>query len=324
MKNYIVLDLEWNQSARGKEGMNQQIPFEIIEIGAVKLDENFSLISEFSRLIRPSVYTEMHYKTTEMTHMNWEELEKKGEDFTSAVTSFLQWCGEEPVFCTWGALDLTELQRNMAFYQMPQMFGWPLYYYDIQKLFSVNDGDGKDRLSLDMAVEVLGVLENRPFHRALNDSYYTAKIMEAMDFNSVKDYISIDYFRVPVQKTEEINLVFPTYSKYVSRVFDTKEEAIADKTVTDMICYKCNRMLRKKLRWFSSNQKFYFGLAVCPEHGFLKGKIRMKKTDDGKVYVVKTLKLIEEAGALLIYERKEDVKKKRHVKSANKKSRRNS
>lgn len=324
MKNYIVLDLEWNQSSHGKEGANQQIPFEIIEIGAVKLDEKFTCVSEFSQMIRPSVYTEMHYKTTEMTHMNWEELESQGVDFVSAAGSFFEWCGEEPIFCTWGALDLTELQRNMTYYQMPQTLGWPLFYYDVQKLLSIGDGDGKDRLSLDMAVEGLGIEETRPFHRALNDAYYTAKVMEAMDFEPVKDYISVDYFRVPSQKSEEIYLCFPTYSKYVSMVFDSREEAIAEKSVTDMICYKCNRMLRKKLRWFSSNQKFFFGLAVCPEHGFLKGKIRMKKTEDGKVYVVKTLKLVEEEGALSIYERKEDVKNKRHVKSVNKKNRRHS
>lgn len=39
--NYIVLDLEWNQSADGKAYTNSRIPFEIIQIGAVKLDENF-------------------------------------------------------------------------------------------------------------------------------------------------------------------------------------------------------------------------------------------------------------------------------------------
>ena len=36
---YIVLDLEWNQSARGKSFEKKEIPFEIIQIGAVKLDE---------------------------------------------------------------------------------------------------------------------------------------------------------------------------------------------------------------------------------------------------------------------------------------------
>ena len=48
--NYIVLDLEWNQSTNGQKEV-PGIPFEIIEIGAIKLDEEGSMVSEFSRLI---------------------------------------------------------------------------------------------------------------------------------------------------------------------------------------------------------------------------------------------------------------------------------
>lgn len=54
--NYIVLDLEWNQSPHGKEGTIEHFPFEIIEIGAVKLDETFCEIGEFHRLISPVAY----------------------------------------------------------------------------------------------------------------------------------------------------------------------------------------------------------------------------------------------------------------------------
>ncbi len=38
--NYIVFDLEWNQgNCRKKESDHEEIPFEIIEIGAIKLDK---------------------------------------------------------------------------------------------------------------------------------------------------------------------------------------------------------------------------------------------------------------------------------------------
>ena len=55
MRTYIVLDLEWNQSPIGKEGAVEAIPFEIIEIGAVKLDENLEYMSEFHEFISPVV-----------------------------------------------------------------------------------------------------------------------------------------------------------------------------------------------------------------------------------------------------------------------------
>ena len=36
--NYIVFDLEWNQNPSGKKTRNDRLPFEIIEIGAVKVN----------------------------------------------------------------------------------------------------------------------------------------------------------------------------------------------------------------------------------------------------------------------------------------------
>lgn len=56
--DYIVLDLEWNQ-APGKFDKETMLPFEIVEIGAVKLNSKFekqaNLISSLSlRFIRQS------------------------------------------------------------------------------------------------------------------------------------------------------------------------------------------------------------------------------------------------------------------------------
>lgn len=320
MSQYIVLDLEWNQSAVGKEGALDRLPFEIIEIGAVKLNSAFQIISEFHKLIRPRVYKQMHYKISEVTHMSMNELDVEGEMFEDAVNAFVEWCGEDYIFCTWGSMDLTELQRNMVYHGLEIPFERPLFYYDLQKLYSRLYGDDiKRKDSLDTAVEQLDLLEDRPFHRALDDAYYTGKVMAAMDFPSVQKYISVDYYRLPETRDEELFLEFPDYTKYVSRTFDTKEDAIAQKTVTDMACLHCHRLLRKKVRWFSFGQKFYFCLAYCPEHGYVKGKIRMKKAEDGSVFVVKTVKMADEEGVKQILHKKEEQKKKRNEKNKQRK-----
>ena len=61
--NYIVFDLEWNQCPYGKEKENKRLPFEIIEIGAVKLDENRNITDSFQLLIKPEVYRKLHFRT---------------------------------------------------------------------------------------------------------------------------------------------------------------------------------------------------------------------------------------------------------------------
>ena len=43
--NYIVFDLEWNQNPSGKKTRNDRLPFEIIEIGAVKVNSKKEITS---------------------------------------------------------------------------------------------------------------------------------------------------------------------------------------------------------------------------------------------------------------------------------------
>ena len=74
--NYIVFDLEWNQSPGGKKYSNSRLPFEIIEIGAIKLNKERVMVSEFNELIKPQVYHEMHKITSKLIHIQMQELER--------------------------------------------------------------------------------------------------------------------------------------------------------------------------------------------------------------------------------------------------------
>ena len=50
MRNYIVFDLEWNQSSGGRDCSSPRLAFEIFEIGAVKLNENFEKVLPYTDL----------------------------------------------------------------------------------------------------------------------------------------------------------------------------------------------------------------------------------------------------------------------------------
>ena len=126
----------------------------------------------------------------------------------------------------------------------------------------------------------------------------------------VGSYLSVDYFRPPATKEEELYLKFPEYSKYVSRVFRTKEEALSDKTVIAAGCSHCRSLVWRKIRWFASGPKMYLCLVFCPRHGYVKGKLRIKRVPAG-VFVVKTMKRTDEDGAKLIRDRKAEIAAKR-------------
>lgn len=313
--NYIVFDLEWNQGGN-TERETESLNFEIIEIGAVKMNAAKVMVSEFSRLVKPQVYHELHKITSRLIHMQMQELEH-GSPFPEVMEAFLEWCGEEYLFCTWGPLDLTELQRNMQYYDMPPLTQGPLCFLDIQKLFSIAFEDGKSRKSLEYAVDFLQIEKDIPFHRAFSDAYYAGKVLAGIP-EKVCENCSYDLFHPPLTKADEVRVVFDGYAKYISRPFPDKAAALADREVISSKCYLCHKNLKKKVRWFTPNGKHYYCVAYCDKHGFMKGKIRIRKATDESVYVVKTTKFITSEDAESIRERRDhakEVRKKKHQKS---------
>ena len=130
MKTYIVFDLEWNQSPVETAVVTQPIYLagEIIEIGAVKLNSDMQILDEYQVLIQPRVYRKLHFRTKEIIQLDMKDLEN-GTAFYKAIREFLKWCGEDYTFCTWGSMDLTELQRNMMYHGMEIPFEFPLCPY---------------------------------------------------------------------------------------------------------------------------------------------------------------------------------------------------
>lgn len=311
--NYIVLDLEWNQCPTGKNDEIPHLPFEIIEIGAVKLDETHHILDQFQEVIKPVVYTTLHYKTKEIIRLKAIDF-KSARSFPEVIADFWEWCGDSPIFCTWGPADLTELQRNLAYHHLASPFAFPLIYYDIQKIFSIVYEDRKSRRSLESAVDYLQLPKNIPFHSALSDACYTAQILQTINEASILANSSIDYYRTPQNRRQEIYLSYDTYTKFVSKPFDTKTHALKDRVVSSTSCYLCSRTLQKKIRWFPVGSRNYCCLAYCKEHGYLKGKIRMRQREDGRYYAIKTLKLVSEETAYELYEKKEILKLKRKLK----------
>lgn len=314
--NYIVLDLEWNQSNDGREPEVKEIPFEIIDIGAVKLDESKKCIGEYNQLVKPAVYLQMHKVTGNLVHLQMKDLQK-GRPFTEVIPEFLSWCGEDFVFCTWGPLDLFELQRNIQYYHLKPLSVNPVRFLDVQKLFGIAF-DGADykagqRRNLEYAIDCLKIEKDVPFHRAYSDAYYTARILEYLPQDVLLNY-SIDTYVLPRTRQEEIHVLFHDYMKYISREFKDKQEALEDREVISTKCYLCHKNLRKKIRWFSPNGKHYYSVAFCPIHGYMKSKIRIRKSEKGMVYVVKTSKFISEEDYRKILQKREQAKEHHKIK----------
>lgn len=311
--NYIVFDLEWNQSST-VPGTNPQVPFEVIEIGAVKLNENKVMIDEFSALVKPQIYKTMHYMTTKLVHIKMAEL-KHERPFDEVMTEFLEWCGEDYMFCTWGPLDLTELQRNMCYYGFKPFMDGPLAFYDVQKLFALEHDEARQRRALENAIDFLEIEKDIPFHRAFSDAYYTAKVFALINKEETLRHHSYDTFVPPKDRQHEIHEYFGDYEKYISRTFSTRDAMMADREVKNTACYLCEGPGKKTVRIFAPNSKYYLAVSVCENHGPVKTKIRVRKTDSGRFFAVKTKKLISKEEADSIEARSKKTKEVKHAKS---------
>lgn len=310
--DYIVLDLEWNQSPFGKKENDgaEAILFEIIEIGAVRLGADLVKEDTFDAIVRPSVYKRIHYKIKEITHLNNSDL-RKGKGFRRTVMDFLEWCGDDYIFCTWGTMDLMELQRNMKYYGMERVLDFPLKFLDLQKLFSLRYDDGRSRKTLQYAVEYLNVSEDIPFHRAINDAEYTARVMQTMDLEPVKSHYSIDTYYRPRIKEEEIYAKFDDYTKYISREFFSREAMMEDRDVISKKCNRCGRRLKDEIDWFSDCGKTYYCLGICPVHGYVRGRLKVRKTESDDFWCIKILKSTDEEGRRRIIDKQTAIREKR-------------
>ena len=291
MGNFIVFDLEWNQGdAPYTREDGKVLTFEIVEIGAVKLNERREKIGEFSRLIKPQIHTHMHRITGRLIHLSMEDLEQ-GDRFQDVARDFLDFCGDAPMFCSWGPLDLTEFQRNLDFFGLPPLSDRPIAFYDVQKLFSLAYDDGKSRVGLEAAIDQMGIPKDIPFHRAMADAAYTAKIFRTFDERTLSK-VSFDCFITPKSRKQEIKIVFDNYAKYISKEFPSKEDLLRNMDVMSTRCYLCHRNIKRKIKWFTPNGKHYYAVGLCENHGFMKAKVRIKKAENGNLYAVKTCRFI--------------------------------
>lgn len=312
--NYIIFDLEWNQCPRGPEFENPRIPFEIIEIGAIKLNDDFEIVDEYSSIVKPRIYKFLHKHVRKMLNYD-ESFLRTGRPFDMVCREFMKWCGDDYIFGTWGTGDLVQLQRNMDYYYMNK-FAEPFKYYNIQEIFAEYYKE-LGTCKLERAVEAMELPTEEAFHSAINDARYTAQIFQNLSKKNLKDQYSYDYYHEPKDKASEIISFHRTYSEHITRGFDDRTEIMEDKDISSFRCYRCKRKLTKKIKWFSYGQHTIVGVGHCWYHGYQKGIIKIKTANDGKLFAVKRMQPIQKSDVEDIRTRQMELREKRREKRKN-------
>lgn len=187
--NYIIFDLEFNQGfdkVNNKTVSNVKCPFEIIQIGAVKLDSQLNILDTFTSYIKPEIYKDIHPFVKKMTGITNNDL-KGAPTFKEAYEEFLKFINSKnAIFGTWGTNDLKELHRNIIFHNLSSE-KVPTMYINIQQHASnfFNNPVGKC-IGLQNAISILQLEQDKKYHNALNDAYYTALVFQKINNKNIK------------------------------------------------------------------------------------------------------------------------------------------
>jgi len=221
--HYIVLDFEFNQAfqfqdKRGKP--DPRCPAEVIQIGAVKLDENYNEIESFNLDVQPTVYRRMHPFVTKITGITAARL-RCAEGFPTVYEAFVGWIGEEPnVLCTWGGDDVKELYRNMLYHKVNHKL-MTKKYINVQQLAG-KQLNFAGCIGLKTAAEQLGLPCAEQFHDALNDARYTADILRIVDKTDMQTLtLSLDQLNQNMQARAAAINAKPLYA-FAERRFKHK------------------------------------------------------------------------------------------------------
>jgi inhibitor of KinA sporulation pathway (predicted exonuclease) len=178
--HYIVFDTEFNQpqpklfNPNIKFRPNRICPFEIIEIGAVKVNQQLEIVDTFQSFINPVIYKRLSPIVSRKTRITKKDL-KKGESFVKVIKAFRKWIGEDYILCTWSNNDIRELKRNCRYHHIDE--DWLDNYYDVQLHCTKLLGLPKSHaIGLKNSLQAFEIEEDTGFHRAIEDAIYTAKV----------------------------------------------------------------------------------------------------------------------------------------------------
>lgn len=207
--HYIIFDLEWNQAPVENAVVTQPVYLEgeIIEIGAVKLNDAFEQVDELRLYIKPQYYTKMHRRIAALTGIHDRDLQSRGIPFPEAFRQFMQWCGDDFAYMTWSMSDMPALIDNMCLHGIDTS-DMPVCY-DIQRVFGREIMRSDTRYALDTAISILGERGDTA-HDALHDARNTAKVCAHLD---LEEYLSEYGAKVFVPQP-------------YCRRFDSREEAL--------------------------------------------------------------------------------------------------
>jgi 3'-5' exoribonuclease 1 len=176
---YIIFDLEatcWEEQEKGnKEG-------EIIEIGAVKLDDKLEIADVFSEFVKPTVNPTLSVFCKGLTTIRQEDVDGALE-FNEAIKKFEDWILSEDGdarLLSWGYYDKKQILKESA----AKNYSGEIIKLLEEKHISLKHKFAKSRkiktCGMKRALEILNLPLEGEHHRGIDDAKNIARIFRTV------------------------------------------------------------------------------------------------------------------------------------------------
>ncbi|MGN0394467.1 MAG: exonuclease domain-containing protein [Coprococcus sp.] len=175
MMEYVFVDFEMNQIDFSHSEELKICKNEIIEIGAVRLNDSYQEIDSFKTYVKPAI-TPVTGWITELTGIT-NDMVDEAPSYAEAMDLFISWCKDADIIYAWSENDLRQLnrERRLKSYENTDMAEVTGKWKDFQKEFARMLGI-KRRIALSDAVFYLGEEFQGEEHDALWDARNTAAV----------------------------------------------------------------------------------------------------------------------------------------------------
>ena len=172
---HIIVDLEftpvedWN--------VRQHLEKEIIEIGAVRLDENYEYVDSFDMYVQPE-FTHISKNVNNLTGINRTDI-IDSPSFEDALDKFTDWIGSEKFrIYEWSENDKAQIVCECK-YKEKQTVLCNKHWRDIQRIYARVFHKSHIQ-SLESAMAELAIEFDGTMHRACDDAKNTATLLQIM------------------------------------------------------------------------------------------------------------------------------------------------
>ena len=172
--NCIIYDLEttcWKSNPNGRRER------EIIEIGAVKLNDQFSIIDEFQQFVRPTINRHLTKFCIELTSITQNDV-KAAEPLEIVIRQFEAWIvneGQDFQMISWGQFDKDQILKECTLKRIETPMESILQHHVNLKYVFAKKRKMK-QFGMSTALKILSITLEGSHHRGIDDARNTRAI----------------------------------------------------------------------------------------------------------------------------------------------------